>query len=123
MANSVIERRKFPRLNVSFIVKFKIKDNQGNVHTFNADGRDVSAGGLCMEMALTDKGMIEKIYKNTCQMDMEIEVPDISHSIRTQGEVMWMREDNNSDILGVIFKDISESDRGLLSDYVKQGIQ
>ncbi len=114
------ERRKHPRLSVNFPIKFKIKNGQDDMHVFEASGRDISAGGLCMEVALLQEGAVEKVYKSKGCIEIEIDMPDMGRSIKSMGEIVWMRKDKGSDILGILFKDIPKEERTLLSTYVNQ---
>ncbi len=123
MAYSGMNRRKHPRLEVKFPIKFKIKNGQDDMHVFEASGRDISAGGLCMEMSLLQEDAMEKVYKSKGRVDVEIDIPDMGRSIKTMGEIMWMRKDQGGDILGIFFKDISQEERVLLSEYVNQRLK
>ena len=123
MAFAGSDRRKHPRLAVKFPVKFKIQNGQEDTHVFQAVGKDISAGGLCMEMAVLHERAMDKVFKSSGSLDMEIEVSDMGKSIRTRGEVVWMRKDQGNDVLGILFKDISEEERNILSTYISQRLK
>ena len=120
MVYTGIERRKQPRLAVKFPVRFKIKNGQDNQDVFEATGRDISAGGICMEMILLAKDIMEKVFRSSGKLELEIDIPDMGHTIKASGEIVWMRKEQNNDILGIFFKDISEEEKNSLSNYVKQ---
>ncbi len=123
MAYSGKERRNHPRLAVKFPIKFRIKNGQDDMHVFEASGRDISAGGLCMEMSLLQEGAMEKVYKSKGSVEIEIDMPDMGRSIKIMGEIMWMRKDQGNDILGIFFKDIPKEERIMLSTYVNQRLK
>ena len=123
MAFAGSERRQYPRIAVKFPIKFKVKNGQEDMHVFEAVGKDISAGGLCMEMAVLHETAMDKVFKSSGSLDMEIDVPDIGKSIKARAEIVWLRKDQSNDILGILFKDISEEERNILASFIKQRLK
>lgn len=123
MAYAGSERRKDPRLSIKFPVKFKIKNGKTDMHVFQASGKDISAGGICMEMALLHEEAVEKVYKSKGFLEIEIDIPDTGKSISTEGEIVWMRKDQDKDMLGIFFRNISQEEKDLLAKYVSDRLE
>ena len=122
MDYSGIERRQDPRYDVKFPVRFRIAEAGGS-KVFEASGKDISAGGLCMEIALSSKESVEKVYSSKGKLDMEIQVEGMGVPIKTEGSIVWIRKDKDNDILGIFFKNISEQHRGALASYVNSKLK
>ena len=113
-----MERRQYPRLDVKFPVKFMISDGKGGTRVYEAAGKDISAGGLCMEMALSSKEAAEKVYESKGRLNMEIAVEGLGMPIKTEGSIVWLRKDKDNDILGIFFNNISKQNREALASFV-----
>ena len=117
MANAKKERRKFPRLKLELIVRYKIlADSAGNLE---AQTIDISAGGVCLVTR-------ERIKTGTVLV-MDIKFPQSDKPVIVEGRAIWSAEsslglspaghkrfDN-----GIEFVQISDSDRQRIIEHVK----
>lgn len=77
------ERRKFIRLNVYHLVKYKLA-SQGKWQTAIASISDISAGGVCLRAE-------EKIAKGSI-LQVSINFPQLSSPVFCSAKVVWMKK-------------------------------
>jgi len=110
MSDSKIERREHPRVLMRALVDYESQD------TFLYDySRDLSEGGLFIQ---TDKPLaIGEV------ITLKFTLPNVDKVFEIAGIVRWTNPDSVEGLLkgmGVEFKDVCESDKKLIEDYVKE---
>ena len=111
------ENRKFVRIEWPVVIKYKtIEEPHAQDQIV---GRDISEGGARFIV-------YERLMKGT-KLDIQLEVPFDSMPIFAKGEVAWIRkigEENSKTFeVGVIFKDIGQSDQKRLKMYIENEIK
>jgi len=115
----MIERRKYPRLNVDVDVEYAIlttlspedKDSQSTTQTKN-----ISAGGICI--------IVYEDLPVGSLLHLKIFLPDSFEAIEAKGKIVWKSEMfMSSDLrsryeVGVEFVEINEEDRDRIYKYV-----
>ena len=101
------EKRRFPRVGISFPTECDFVDKNGYFYTVT---RDLSAGGIRITSdKFIPKGSILKLNINL-----------INKVIPAEGEVVWTREEKYSEkyILGLKFLQMEEKSRKVLNDFL-----
>jgi len=111
------ERRRFPRITLELIVRYKVLNL--TEEQVDAQTKNISAGGVCLVAR-------EKMVAGT-KVAMEIKFPGSDKPVVANGRVIWSREsslglspaghprfDN-----GIEFAQISDGDRSRISERVK----
>ncbi len=111
------ERRKFPRITVELIVRYKLLT--AAEQQVNAATKDISAGGVCL--------ITREEIKVGTRVAMEIKFPRSPNPVLIQGQVMWSNKSrlglspaghvqyNN----GFEFTQMNDTDRQHLLDNIK----
>ena len=113
--NMGVERRRFPRLNISANVEYAILDKLPLAEKKTLT-KNISAGGICLIV-------YEKIELGTV-LDLKIQLEDINYTIKTKGRAVWssyftLTSDSRPRYdLGIEFIDIEQSDRQKLSQHI-----
>ncbi len=121
MADLNRERRKFPRIEMEIIVRYKILSTPEK--QLHAKTKNISAGGVCL--VTREKMKLETVVA------MEIRFPKMKEPILITSRVIWcnesrlgpnpaghMRFDN-----GIEFTQISEADRQQIIKYVETELE
>lgn len=121
MADLNQERRKFPRIEMEIIVRYKILSTPEK--ELDAETKNISGGGVCLVTR-------ERLELETV-VAMEIKFPQVNKPILTTSRVVWcsesklgpspaghMRFDN-----GIEFTQISEADRQQIIKYVEAELE
>lgn len=111
------ERRRFPRIKVALIVRYKILDTPEQ--EYEVKTKDISAGGVCL--------VTHEQLKSGTILAMEIKFLPAEDPVLAAGRVVWSKEsslglspaghkrfDN-----GIEFEKISDVDRGRIIELVK----
>lgn len=111
------ERRRFPRIKVELLVRYKVLDNLEK--QIQAQTKDISEGGVCL--------VTREQFKPGTVLALEIKFPYLTQVILVKGRVVWSAEsrlgpspaghprfDN-----GVEFDKVIELDREQITDYLK----
>ena len=118
--NGFVERRRFPRLNISADVEYSVLEKVPP-EIKKSLSKNISAGGICVIF-------YEDVKPGTI-LDLKINLSDINYTIETKGRVVWrssfsLTTDTRPRYdTGVEFIDIKESDRQKLSQYVLKEIK
>jgi c-di-GMP-binding flagellar brake protein YcgR len=114
MARSIEERRKYLRLRVYHLVKYRVISDKPSHSAFSLSSiRDIGAGGVCL--------VIEKQLPVSTKLELEINFPDIGGSILTSGRVVWVKQVAKTSryMLGIEFTGIDEALRKRIDTNVR----
>lgn len=119
-------RRKYIRINTVFPVSFQIHSAREST-TVDAlrQGftRDISEGGMCLEINELDKESVNKLYDIKTRIDLYIDVPFHRESLRAKGQPRWINKADgefpNTYHVGVEYVEIAEGVRRRLLRYAK----
>lgn len=103
MGSRVEDRRKYLRLRVYHLVKYRVISDKPSHSAFSLSSiRDIGAGGVCL--------ITEKQLPVSTKLELEINFPDIGGSILTSGRVVWMKQVAKTSryMLGIEFTGIDE---------------
>lgn len=115
---SGVERRRFPRINRTFLVV--CKDTTGTVatipHFVYAYGKNISKGGIFFES-------VEKFPVHT-RLEFSLYASTLSEAIKVSGEVVWTKpaQENGLYYYGVNFCEVSSHDMLLIEQLVGTSI-
>ena len=108
------DRRKFLRLKVYHLVKYKVifKDQPSRPFLLAAI-KDIGAGGICLKT--------EEALPKSAILELQINFPNLSQPIYTLGRVVWIKQRSklNRYEIGVEFTQIEESLRKLIDKDVQ----
>ena len=117
---SFVERRRFPRLNVSVDIEYSILKKE-SLHGNESITKNISAGGICL--------IVYEDVKVGSLLDLKINISEINYSINVKGKVIWSSsfsigsDQRDRYDLGIEFTDINETDRQKISQYVFKLLQ
>ena len=120
------ERRAYIRLQKSLPVRFKIDGSQAG-KIYMATTRNISRGGLCVEIAQATADLLEKIsdpgHKIGIDVDTLIPNPTTAVSAKSvwiNSRVDWTRETKKKQnlLVGLEFEDVAEETRRRIHDYI-----
>ena len=107
---STREKRKFPRLNSSLLLHYRVCDRADLPQDISLT-KDVSEGGLCFSSP-------EDFAPETI-LELEIRLPTRDTPLKALGKVVWSRQIEPSKYdLGISFVKIEEEDRKRLFSYL-----
>jgi len=112
--DSLKERRKFRRFNISLSVECSFSEQSNNVyHVFS---KDISGEGICIQFP--------EIIPEGSLLDLKIDIPK-TRPISVKGEIVWVdeshRTSNDQDRLfnaGIQFVKVDKRDRDRLKDFL-----
>jgi exo-beta-1,3-glucanase (GH17 family) len=126
LKNDGIERRKFIRLSTVFPVSYQIiasKDRKELAEVNQAFTRDVSQGGMCLEVTNLKDELARKLEKGEAKLSLVIEVPFSTKPIGAFGKVAWIQKIKesypNKYLLGIAYELISEKERKKIVGYAR----
>ena len=108
------ERRKYLRLRVYHLVKYRvISENSSQTEPLLASIKDIGAGGICLVTA--------KPLEPCTKLELQINFPDLKKPVFTIGRVAWSKQTAKMSRyeIGVEFTDIEASIHNLIDDNVK----
>ena len=121
------ERRAFVRLQKSLPVRFKISENP-NGPTYTAMTRNISQGGLCLEINHEKEALLEALSAADQKIGIDINslIPQQAHTVTElslwiSSRVDWACEsdqDHNLLRVGLEFEDLTEEARKRIRDYL-----
>jgi hypothetical protein len=92
----MIERRQYVRMNTVFPVEIELSEDttgeKGVAGLLQAFTRDVSAGGMCLELKSFDKHVEKRILPDI-SVDLTINTTFAAHPIRAQAKIVWLRRE------------------------------
>ncbi|MFA5147740.1 MAG: glycoside hydrolase family 2 TIM barrel-domain containing protein [Candidatus Omnitrophota bacterium] len=115
---SGIERRRYIRLSTVFPVEFEVislDDKEVLCEFHQAFTRDVSEGGMCLEINNLKDDLAEKLNRKSAKLRLQINMPFSSKPIEAIAEAAWIKKTKehhpNKYLLGVYYEKISEKER------------
>jgi len=113
-----IERRRYIRLSTVFPVEFEVislDDKEIFCEFHQAFTRDVSEGGMCLEINNLKDDLAEKLNRKSAKLRLQINMPFSSKPIEAVAEAAWIKKIKehhpNKYLAGVYYEKISEKDR------------
>ena len=120
------ERRAYVRLKQSLPVRFKINGEQTG-ETYSARTRNISRGGLCVEIARENAELLEKISGPGQKIGIAIDtlIPDqatavSAKSVWINSRVDWTRKTSKKQdlLMGLEFENLAEETRRRIHDFI-----
>ena len=114
MGRRAEERRKYLRLRVYHLVKYRVISDKPAHSAFSLSSiRDIGAGGVCLTT--------EEQLPVSTKLELEINFPDIGGSILTSGRVVWTKQVAKTSryMMGVEFAGIDEALRKRIDQNVR----
>jgi c-di-GMP-binding flagellar brake protein YcgR len=121
------ERRAYVRLKQSLLVRFKIDLSQTG-KTYVAKTRNISRGGLCVEIVEQAEELFEKISAPGHKIGVDIDslIPEktaavAAKSIWINSRVDWARKPTRKKrtlLMGLEFEDMAEETRRRIHDFI-----
>ncbi len=113
-----IERRRYIRLSTVFPVEFEVislDDKEVFCEFHQAFTRDVSEGGMCLEINNLKDDLAEKLNRKSAKLRLQINMPFSSKPIEAVAETAWIKKIKehhpNKYLAGVYYEKIAEKDR------------
>lgn len=112
--------RRTVRHEIPIEVKLKIfHDERHDLETFGFT-KDISLGGACIELHDKHWGVKLEDLKDSDVL-IQISLPNVNEILEILGKILWSKKDSDSAeegiIMGIQFRDLSNSDRDFLEDY------
>ena len=113
-----VERRRYIRVNTVFPVEFEIvslDDKEIYSEFHQAFTRDVSEGGICLEVNNLKDELAEKLSRKTAKLRLQINMPFSVKPIAAVAEAAWIKKVKehppNKYLIGVSYEDIEQRQR------------
>lgn len=123
----MIEKRQYVRMSTVFPVELEIfRQNweKGSAKLFQGFTRDVSAGGMCIELKSFGKQTEELISSPNVHLSLRINPPFSSEPIKAFANIVWLKKETTDDfsrfLIGVHYSDINERSRQRLVAYAQK---
>jgi len=123
---SGIERRRYIRLTTVFPVEFEIVslDGKETLSEFHQSfTRDVSEGGVCLEINNLKDELAGKLSNKTAKMRLRINVPFSAKPILADADAAWLKkvkEDHpNKFLIGVSYRQIADRDKRRIVNFAR----
>lgn len=121
------ERRAYFRLDKELPVRFRLC-GEGQDKIYTAITKNISRGGICLEMHEEKEELIEKLSQNGYKpaIDVETPIPDpdegvVSKPVWLNGRVDWVQKPSNKDsaiLMGLAFNEMSDDISKKLYDFI-----
>ena len=121
-----IERRRYIRLSTVFPVEFEIvslDDKEIYSEFHQAFTRDVSEGGMCLEVNNLKDDLAERLSTKSAKLRLQINMPFSAKPIAAVAEAAWLKKIRehhpNKYLLGVSYEEIPEKERRSIVNYAR----
>ena len=121
------ERRAYVRLETSLAVRFKISGQAMN-KIYEATTKNMSQGGLCLEVHQDKEELIEKLSADDPKLGIDLDTlipkPDVAGSetpVWVDSRVDWMQKPNRKNpalLMGLSFEDLTQESRSQIHSYI-----
>lgn len=126
MNNTGSNRRKFERVVKSMPVRFRIidgaKENLLTLKEYGAMGRDISEGGIFIEVVDLEEKILSILCSSYPKMNLAINLSGWAVDIKAVAEVVWRRREETPLQkrlgLGMRFVEVNAEEKGRLSTYI-----
>ncbi|MFA5339521.1 MAG: glycoside hydrolase family 2 TIM barrel-domain containing protein [Candidatus Omnitrophota bacterium] len=115
---SGIERRRYIRLSTVFPVELEIvslDDKEVYSEFHQAFTRDVSEGGMCLEVNNLKDDLAEKLKNKSAKLRLQINMPFSAKPIAAVAEAAWLKKISegrpNKYLIGIYYEQISDKER------------
>ena len=115
-----VEKRKDLRVETAepITLKFRVKTQKG-IFRFcrkkTARSRNLSVGGMRIELPLIEREEIENIIEGKKKLILELDIPHLKKPLKITGKLVWLEKRDmrgkNAYVTGVSFEGLSEKDR------------
>lgn len=121
------ENRQYVRMSTVFPVEIEVyqdDETPGSQKLLQAFTRDVSAGGMCLELKSFGKEEEELLLKPEARLFLSINPPFSHHPIKAVSKIVWIRKDISllpiRYLIGVSYTTIDGQSRKRLIDYANR---
>ena len=121
------ERRAYVRLNKALTVRLRFSGDQPD-KTYTANTKNISHGGLCIEVPKNQKELIEKLSATRENSSINIEASILNSSVEFFAKPAWIncrldwakKPTNKNPVLlaGMAFNNLTEDTRKQIHDYI-----
>jgi c-di-GMP-binding flagellar brake protein YcgR len=121
------ERRAYVRLNTTLTVRLRFSGDQPD-KTYTANTKNISHGGLCIEVPKNQKELIEKLSAIRENSSINIEALILNCTVGFFAKPAWIncrldwakKPTNKNPVLlaGMAFKNLTEDTRKQIHDYI-----
>ena len=109
---TLLEQRKYLRLDTVFPVQFRLEEPEGEVFLsgwLQGFTNNISRGGICLEINNLDPELFELLKKMNIKLSIEINIPVSQKPICARASIIWVKD---------IFKDKHQYLVGINYDYI-----
>ena len=121
-----IEKRRYVRLYVRLKVRFQVEGGpEGKI--YEAETRNVSQGGLCLEVMKDTKEILARFYSENPLLKIALDLPGADETVETAARPAWIStrvgwmeppvEDSQPLLLGMAFEDLPPSEKERIATY------
>jgi c-di-GMP-binding flagellar brake protein YcgR len=121
------ERRAYVRLNKALTVRLRFSGDQPD-KTYTANTKNISHGGLCIEVPKNQKELIEKLSATRENSSINIEALILNSTVEFFAKPAWIncrldwakKPTNKNPVLlaGMAFNNLTEDTRKQIHDYI-----
>lgn len=121
------ERRAYFRLDKELPVRFRLC-GEGQDKVYTAITKNISRGGICLEVHEEKEELIEKLSQNGYELAIDVETPlmvsdeeVISKPVWINGNVDWTQKPGDKDsaiFMGLAFNKMNDDIRKKLHDFI-----
>ncbi len=121
------ERRAYVRLNTALTVRLRFSGDQPG-KTYTANTKNISHGGLCIEVPKNQKELIEKFSATRENSSINIEVLILNSTVEFFAKPAWIncrldrakKSTNKNPVLlaGMVFNNLTEDTKKQIHDYI-----
>ena len=121
------ERRAYVRLNKAVTIRLRFSGDQRD-KTYTATTKNISHGGLCIEVPKNQKELIEKLSATRENSSINIEASILNSTVEfavkpawTTCRLDWAKKHNNKNpvlLAGLAFNNLTEDTRKQIHDYI-----
>lgn len=121
------ERRAYVRLNTALTVRLRFSGDQPD-KTYTTNTKNISHGGLCIEVPKSQKELIEKLSATRENSSINIEALILNSTVESFAKPAWIncrldwaKKPNNKDpflLAGMAFNNLTEESRKQIHDYI-----
>jgi hypothetical protein len=121
------ERRAYVRFNTALTVRLRFSGDQPG-KTYTANTKNISHGGLCIEVPKNQKELIEKFSATRENSSINIEVLILNSTVEFFAKPAWIncrldwakKSTNKNPVLlaGMVFNNLTEDTKKQIHDYI-----
>ncbi len=123
----MIEKRQYVRMDTVFPVELGFLSEtaeKSSARLLQAFTRDVSAGGMCIELKVLSQETEEPLFIPNTQLSLTINPTFARHSVRATAKVVWLKKQESTlplrYLIGVVYTDIDDKAKSRIIRYAKR---